>query len=118
MQRDGSHSTMPYFPFVSALKGHPETHAGSRQCMHCFLTNDVVSPSRASMMMFLVWALRSVGICHRPPLRRVSGINPLAVVHAATQALQPMQTVASYSMATASVRGLGLGELAIASTAV
>ena len=45
--------------------------------------------------MFFVCALRSVGICQMPPESSVSGSSPFAAVHAATQALQPMQTVVS-----------------------
>src|SRR5579884_2820589 len=80
----------------------PATHAGSMQCMHCCFTyeNSFASVGLYSLMMFLVNELRSRG-ARWMPSSRVSGGSLLASAQATTQDWQPMQRVASYSIATA-----------------
>src|SRR5208337_4997316 len=79
-----------------AWKGQPAAQAGSRHCMHWRFTKDEAEPSSGlyNLMMLRVTSLRSEGDwCSPSP--RVSGGVSLASAQAATQALQPMQMLAS-----------------------
>ena len=98
MHFEPSQPTMPVTgSFSSAWNGQPEAQAGSAQCMHWRLTNECSSLSGDwySLMMFFVWHERSVGIRCSPPDWPVSGSSPFACWQWMTQALQPMQRVAS-----------------------
>ena len=57
----------------SASNGQAATHAGSRQCMHCCLTNDCGPPltGRSSLMMFFVNSFRSSGLWCSPSKPRI-----------------------------------------------
>src|ERR1035441_7051268 len=111
--------TMPFSgSLCSAWNGHPAAHAGSRHCMHCRLTNEDGEPSVGlySLIMLRVCSFRSVGAwCNPSP--RVSGGVSFASEQAATQALHPMQIVASYRRPTA-VLGTDLVSLSACSGSV
>src|SRR3974390_2285626 len=105
MQRSGVHDTSPVCgSFSSALNGQAAAQKGSRQCMHWRLTNAyslALAPSPLySLMMFLVWALRSLGAWWMES-RVVSGTRLLACAQATTHDLHPMHLVESYNMPTA-----------------
>src|ERR1035438_1406098 len=103
MQLSAVQYTMPFSgSLCSAWNGHPAAHAGSRHCMHCRLIKEEGEPSVGlySLIMLRVCSFRSVGAwCNPSP--RVSGGVSFASEHAATQALHPMQIVASYRRPTA-----------------
>src|SRR5664279_49437 len=105
MHLSGVQETTPVCLFFSsALNGHAATQNGSRQCMHCRFTNAYSAESFPvplySLMMFLVWALRSLGAWWMES-SVVSGSSPLASAQATTHDLHPMQRVESYNMPTA-----------------
>src|SRR5208337_3394015 len=105
MQSELFHVTAPHSPFFRAPNGQPVTQAGSRQCIHCLLTKAKSVPpgSLQSLMMFLVFELRSAGMSQRPEASdvssstpaAVSGGKPLASLQAVIQARQPVQMVLS-----------------------
>src|ERR1035438_7857638 len=118
MHLSGVQETTPVCLFFSsALNGQAATQKGSRQCMHCLFTNAYSAESFPvplySLMMFLVWALRSLGAWWIES-SVVSGASPLASAQATTQDLHPIQRVESYNMPTAFGGTTGLCDSATA----
>src|ERR1035438_5778994 len=105
MHLSGVHETTPVcLSFSSALNGQADTQKGSRKCMHCRFTkvfsDDSLPVPLYSLMMFLVWAFKSLGAWWIES-SVVSGARLLAWAQATTHDLHPIHRVESYNIPTA-----------------